>query len=460
MQGTDIKCNIHNVWDKWIRWSPTNAVAFKKTKSKIDTAIGNGERKLAAEISSTITKLGGQNDPTDINDTYRDFGFGYISVKEFSLKCKDVRLGKQSGKHYANFLEIFINAIHWWLATYYYLNKDDIIMRHNIIQHNKSILAKTCTPLQLSQIETIRKHLMEPIDTDTTTNTYAVQKQAIGTTNKVIAKKGHVATKKVIAKKGFVATAKGKNKTALKGGVPTIVSKKDYSLYDYIGMGEICASRLPKLHALVLAVSEFATPYMDFLNSYALGFNLSPEPSSWHLFLGDMQDQPPHIKAAMFTYMCNYLHINKISIDNFEVLDKIARQEALGGPKIQNMVNVGNSVGLADDDKSWAYAIKNLHKEDEPVLVIVNENCGFYFVGEKTINQVKATRVSQRGVKLGFSKDSLIYNDCIHLSKQSGNECYLPGDDKDCGDDESDEDAAGAAYNGHSGGKKKKKVIK
>lgn len=422
----DLKCNRNDVWDKWNAWTNASShIPFKRTKDKRDTAVGNGERKLAAEISSTIKSLGGQNDPTDINDTYRNFGFGYISVKEFSLKCNDVRLGKQASSHYAEFLTIFIDPIYWWLTTYYYTDDEDKMIKGRAVQDNIGLL----TQEDQFRIEQIRAHLMDPIIEYATsakaTPLLNAEKTAFGI-------KEHKATKKPIIKKGIkFATKKG---TKQAGGVPKVSDtakyKKSYSLNHYIRMGEICASRLAKLYELVLSVLKFASPYMDNFNSFAAGFGKPPEPSSWHFFLGEMV-LPPHIKSPLFTYICKYLHLHKISINNFEVLDNIARQEALGGPKIQKAVMQGMQTGMVGTH-NLAPLIKGLHKEDEPVLVIVNEECGFYFVGEKTINQVKAKRVSQRGVKLGFSSSSLIYQSGCNRLKATGFECNLDAEDKEC----------------------------
>jgi hypothetical protein len=77
----------------------------------------------------------------------------------------------------------------------------------------------------------------------------------------------------------------------------------------------------------------------------------------------------------------------------------MAKNEALGGKE------------LCDEIEKQTHAS---YKRDElkPVLIFVNESCGYFPVGSKTYDDIICERISQNKPKLGVKRDSRIRTGC------------------------------------------------
>ena len=87
---------------------------------------------------------------------------------------------------------------------------------------------------------------------------------------------------------------------------------------------------------------------------------------------------------------------NKISC-----LDRMAQSEALGGKGLCDAI--GTSTGYT-------------REETKPVLIFVNENCGYFPVGNKTFPDIICERISQNKPKLGVKRTSIIRTTCEEVS--------------------------------------------
>ena len=381
-------CLSPNIWDNWNVWEDgSKQVNFKVPKNKKranseknvgecsdktdetegTTGVGNGEAKLSMELKGSPDPLGGSNDPTDIADidpkTGRDkVGFGYISVKEFSSGSKDLRLGVQATTKYLAFLAGFWFGVKSWLLVCYYQKK----LQYKFLQHNpdfQNSLIEIRNNGDLEEIETIRKLLF---DMD------------------------------------------GKN-------------KEEFILDTTITSGEICFSKIDRYKAFIFAVQKYVEKKKHLFEDARTYHNeelvsgkrsvLLPidDPNSYYgLEPKDFQTPvPKYILHITFIQLLIAVEMFSSDIPNsISFLDIMAKNEALGGKE------------LCDEIEKQTYAS---YKRDElkPVLIFVNESCGYFPVGSKTYDDIICERISQNKPKLGVKRDSRIRTECSDTSPKS-----------------------------------------
>lgn len=376
-------CLTPNVWDKWNTWEDgSNQVNFKVPKNKKranseknvgecsdktdetegTTGVGNGEAKLSMELKGVPGPLGGSNDPTDIADidpeTGRDeVGFGYISVKEFSSGSKDLRLGVQVSTKYLAFLVGFWFGVRAWLLVCYYHTK----VQHELFKTKPDFL-NTFTEIKnngdLDEIETIRKLLFDMA---------------------------------------------GKN-------------KEEFILDTTITSGEICFSKIDRYKAFIFAVQKYVDKKKHFFEK-ALTYHNSKhsnqlsidDPNSYYgLLPEDFQTQvPKYILSVTFIQLLIAVEMFSSDIPNsISFLDIMAKNEAFGGKELCDEIIKGKHASYIRD-------------ESKPVLIFVNESCGYFPVGSKTYDDIICERISQNKPKLGVKRDSLIRTGCSDTAPKS-----------------------------------------
>jgi hypothetical protein len=372
-------CLSPYIWDNWNKWTDdSNTIDFKvpKSKNKPDnpvgecsvpepetegtTGVGNGEAKLSMELKGISEPLGGSNDPTDIKDidpkTGRNVnGFGYISVKEFSSGSKDLRLGVHVSTQYLGFLSGFWFGVRGWLFECYY----QTTLQYEYIQNNEKYqeyLSEIRLYEDLNEIDTIRRILFD-------------------------------------LNGGFILDA-------------TIMS------------GEICFSKMDRYKEFIFAVEKYVDKKREQFRKARIFHNnefyegnrtqflpLNVPDSYYGLLLEDFETPVPnYILHSTFRQLLIAVEMFSSDIPkSISFLDKIAKNEALGGKELCDEVQV---------ERHASYK----REVFKPVLIFVNESCGYFPVGSETYDDIICERISQNKPKLGVKRDSRIRTTCENFS--------------------------------------------
>jgi hypothetical protein len=370
-------CLSPNIWDNWNKWEVgSNKIDFKvpKSKNKPDnpvgecsvpepetegtTGVGNGEAKLSMELKGVSEPLGGANDPTDITDL-RPNGFGYISVKEFSSRSRDLRLGVHASTQYIHFLSGFVFGIRSWLFQCYYQSQG----HYANIKHTR-------------KFKDFAKEIRDSGDEEDIRQIHSLLYIPQG-------------TKKVI-------------------------------LTEAILSGELCNTKMDQYNNLIFAVQEYVNKHKERFIRARIYHNkrvdtdertdtderlnklaLDDYDSYYGLLPEDFIPPIPN-----FLYDSNFIQL-LIAVEMFpsdiqnkiSCLDKMAQSEALGGKELCDEVLKGSHASYKTD-------------ESKPVLIFVNESCGYFPVGNQTYNDIICERISQNKPKLGVKRDSRIRTTC------------------------------------------------
>jgi len=372
-------CLSPNIWDNWNKWTDdSNKIVFKvpKSKKKPDnpvgecsvpepetegtTGVGNGEAKLSMELKGASEPLGGSNDPTDITDieptTKRDVnGFGYISVKEFSSGSKDLRVGVHVSTQYLGFLSGFWFGVRGWLFECYY----QTTLQYEYIQNNKKYqeyFSEIQENGDLEEINNIRRILFD-----------------------------------------------------LNGG---------FILDATIMKGEICFSKMDRYNDFIFAVEKYVVKKRKHFIDARIFHNqeyykgerdqslpLDVPDSYYGLLTEDFKTPVPnYILHSTFRQLIIAVEMFSSDIPkSISFLDKIAKSEALGGKE------------LCDEVQKLKHASYQ-RNELKPVLIFVNESCGYFPVGSITYDDIICERISQNKPKLGVKRDSRIRTTCENFS--------------------------------------------
>ena len=382
-----------NVWDKWIIWNTKNTTDFKK---HID-GVGNGELKLAAELGLDDEVLGGTNDPVDITDVSRPenggTGFGYISVKEFGKNCKDVRLGAKTNIQYEEFKMYFVSRLTFFIEQVKQMGAVDDY--DNKLISDMAHILHDSYPIPVLKIPKSKKKVKGGVKTTDASKAKPAKPAKPAKAAKKAAKPRPHVTKAVynINSKQVLLTTTENNKVKLKKYDP-------FKLIVLINSGEINDCRIVRYKELIKVFKNFAERYTKILDDYALEKGLQGGIKNYATFIMNVGGLPPYINGIdSFRILCEQLIDENTGKMTEHILDNMAQKEAIGGYKLHRAIS---------EQSGGNISVRN----DEPVLAIVNEHCGYYFVGIKTYKDVICQRISQHGLKLGFKKSSKVLKDC------------------------------------------------